>query len=1275
MVFFLLSSVPLWAAPVLYKGTLEVKATSGGACTGKEVGKVMELELVLDQSATGVTGYFSGADIATGQFSGKDAGSLAVVYPFAEQELPEGHRLKLLLNGDSASGTLHERHLAATVDNCNYDLAQLKLTLAGDDANTAWKTVEARFNASLARSQGQALYRQKKYAEAIPLYEKALTLREEADGKTAEAVGWFLNGLVRAYGNAGRLEEARKMLDDGVKRFHGVEVGKALAETDKWLIDLPETTLADRYFSQGRDLEDKQSYAEAIPLYQKALEIAQRLRPHDVADIMAQLASCHMELQQWGKAELYYRETVDLKEKEYGPESIKLATSLNSLAVLYYTTGRYAEAEPLFTRALAIREMVLGPEHPGTSTSLSNLAALYQATGRYADAEPLHKRALAIIEKALGPEHPDTASILNSQAVLYYATSRYTDVEPLFKRALEIREKVLGPEHPDTATSLNNLALLYKTTGRYTDAESLYRRALSIREKVFGPEHAETAISLNNLATLYDTIGRYAEAEPLYRRALSIREKVFGPEHAETAASLNNLAALYQTTGRYADAEPLYKHALSIREKALGPEHPDTAASLSNLAVLYYTTGRYADAEPLFKHALSIREKVLGPKHPDTADSLNNLAALYDTTGRYANAEPLYRRALSIREKVFGPEHAETAAALHNLAVLYTTTGRYADAEPLYKRALAIAADTGNPELHWKVNNCYGQSLEKQQNPTAAVFFLKQAVNTIQSLRQNVAKLGKNVLNSFTGTVEENYKHLANLLIEQGRLAEAQQVLAMLKEEEYFQYVQRSAADASKLNTTASFTPAEEPWQQEYEALSAGAAELGKELGELRELQKKGFIRVEEKKRLAVLEEENKKQTAAFNAFLERLIKGLREDARKLAEDAREQRLEELGQKGLAKTAALRSTLKALGEGSVVLHYLIMDDRLHILLTTPDMQLARQSAITATELNKKIFAFREQLKNPHSDPLILARELYGILIAPVAKELQESKAWTLMLSLDGALRYLPFAALYDGKGYLVSRYRTVMYSEVAKDKVALPAASTWQVAALGTSAEWPGFSPLPSVPGELSGIIRSDAGGVIPGEIHLDKQFTEVALQEAAARKPVLHIASHFRFVPGTDTDSFLLLGDGSRLTLAQVKGGSYFQESELLTLSACETAMGSSGKGAEIEGFGALAMGQGAKAVIATLWPVADESTALLMREFYRQHEGKLTKVEALRQAQLRLLTGEIRPGGAASPADRGGISLRKPANEGTTETAKATAPYAHPYYWAPFILMGNWK
>ena len=171
-------------------------------------------------------------------------------------------------------------------------------------------------------------------------------------------------------------------------------------------------------------------------------------------------------------------------------------------------------------------------------------------------------------------------------------------------------------------------------------------------------------------------------------------------------------------------------------------------------------------------------------------------------------------------------------------------------------------------------------------------------------------------------------------------------------------------------------------------------------------------------------------------------------------------------------------------------------------------------------------------------------------------------------------------------------------------------------------------------------------------------------LLETATINPVVHIASHFRFIPGTEKDSFLLLGNGNHLGLDQVKNSSYFQKSELLTLSACETAMGSRGQGTEIEGFGALAMGQGAKAVIATLWQVADESTALLMQEFYRlKEEKKLVKVEALRQAQLGLLNGTIKP--RTQPDEQ--------SDDG--ETDDTDKPYAHPYYWAPFILMGNWK
>ena len=208
---------------------------------------------------------------------------------------------------------------------------------------------------------------------------------------------------------------------------------------------------------------------------------------------------------------------------------------------------------------------------------------------------------------------------------------------------------------------------------------------------------------------------------------------------------------------------------------------------------------------------------------------------------------------------------------------------------------------------------------------------------------------------------------------------------------------------------------------------------------------------------------------------------------------------------------------------------------------------------------------------------------------------------------------------------------------------------------------------------------------MLPGRIHLDEAFTDTALRTALhERYPVVHIASHFQLHPGDDTASFLLLGDGSHLPLAQLKTWPQpFQGVELLTLSACNTAVGSAGAvGTEVEGLAVLAQRQGAKAVVATLWAVADTSTQALMQTFYRLREGQpgLPKVEALRQAQLALLRG-AGPSQAATPmGSTRGLVVHESTRSGPEGTLPPfvpapQAPYAHPAYWAPFVLIGNWR
>ena len=204
------------------------------------------------------------------------------------------------------------------------------------------------------------------------------------------------------------------------------------------------------------------------------------------------------------------------------------------------------------------------------------------------------------------------------------------------------------------------------------------------------------------------------------------------------------------------------------------------------------------------------------------------------------------------------------------------------------------------------------------------------------------------------------------------------------------------------------------------------------------------------------------------------------------------------------------------------------------------------------------------------------------------------------------------------------------------------------------------------------------ANGALPGMILLDGQFTEKGMENAlGGGHTVVHIASHFVFKPGDDSQSYLLLagkdlgGGGFHLTVADFRDNKSLamRHIELLTLSACETGMsGTASNGREVDGLGTTAQLKGAKAVISSLWEVDDASTGELMGDFYRrwvEGGGKVTKVEALRQAQLDLLSGKVKP--VAGQSGRG-FALDEPAHE-------TLVGYAHPFYWAPFVLMGNWR
>jgi tetratricopeptide (TPR) repeat protein/transcriptional regulator with XRE-family HTH domain len=307
----------------------------------------------------------------------------------------------------------------------------------------------------------------------------------------------------------------------------------------------------------------------------------------------------------------------DISEKD-GTIILELASLLNRIGDYLQERGRYSEAETPLQKALKIRENLIGLHHPDTATSLHSLALLYYVAGRYNEVEQFYQRGLTIREQSLGYEHPDTLSIQNDLSLLYWKLGNYEKAESLLKRTLEAREMKLGRVHLDTAESMNSLALLYAEQQKYIEAEKYSKQVLTIIQKLMGFEHPLTATSLNNLAMLYYEQRKYKDAEPLLQRALSIREQRLGAEHPYTAGSLNNLARIYFAEGRYEEAEEFFRKALSIREQKLGVEHPDTAITLYHFAQFLHEQQRYTEAEQFYHRSIEIRKRILGPKHPDT---------------------------------------------------------------------------------------------------------------------------------------------------------------------------------------------------------------------------------------------------------------------------------------------------------------------------------------------------------------------------------------------------------------------------------------------------------------------------------------------------------------------------------------------------------------------------------------------------------------------------------------------------------------------------------
>ena len=878
--------------------------------------------------------------------------------------------------------------------------------------------------------------------------------------------------------------------------------------------------------------------------------------------------------------------------------------------------------------------------------------SLRMAIQKYQASLPLWRAAGDRYEEALTQDNIGS---------VYYALAEKQKALDCFNQALPLR-RVAGDRAGEAAT-LSNLGVVYDDLGEKQKALDYYHQALPLTRAV--GDRTDEATTLSNIGVVYDDLGEKQKALDYYNQALPLLRAV--GDRAGEAITLNNIGYVYNALGEKQKALDYYNQALPLWRAA--GDRASVAVTLNNIGAVYDDLGQKQKALEYYHQTLPILREV-GDRRVE-AVTLNNIGRIYDALGQKQKALDYYNQALPLLRAA--GDRASEASMLSNIGVAYSALGEKQKALDYYNQSLPLARAVQDPFSEATTLVRMMEYWKTLQNPSLAVLFGKQAIDRFQQVRRNIGGLEKETQRSFLKSKESYYRELAELLISGGRLPEAQQVLDLLKAEEYSDFTQRRGDSGSKTNPVA-LTPTEEKSNREYEQITGEITAIGEEW---MQLHAKHSRSVDEEHRYSELSDKLTAANQRLQAFLNTLYDtfGKGEQANANVETINE------------RTAGLQTLVGELGAGTAAVYTLVLDQKCVMMVITPATRVAREIPISKVALRGKVFAFARALAGHDAEEDIQAKaqDLYNVLIAPIEKDLQGAQAKTLVWSLDDVLRYVPLAALYDGQRYLVERYRNVVITTASagnlKDK---PEMGSWRGVAMGVSKDYDGLGTLQAVPGELDSVVRSDqtpgSHGPVLGTILLDDSFTETGMESALDQHPPLvHIASHYVFHVGDDTKSYLLLGgkdtggQGFHLTLADLRDDQRmdFQGIELLTLSGCQTAVGSNDSdGREIDGLGITAQRKGAKAVVATLWEVDDASVGLLMATFYKLWVTTpgITKAEALQQAQLALLHG------AADTAGMSQVSAAA-ASPASASKPRPASQYANPYYWAPFILIGNWK
>lgn len=331
-----------------------------------------------------------------------------------------------------------------------------------------------------------------------------------------------------------RLEEARKLHNESFNLWRSGKYAEAIPVSERSLEireqELGETDLdvASSLANLSMIVSESGNYEKGAAINERALTIREKiLGPEhlDVSYSLNNLGVAYRVLGEYAKAEQYLKRALEIREKTLAPDSPNIAFSLSGLASVYLDKGDRDKALELILRALSIWEKSSGPEHPNTALGLQLVATVYTEKGDYESAEPYALRALGILQKVFGANHPRIANSLGDLAILYSKKGDYAKAESLFQQTLAIMEKTIGKEHRNYALALCRLAVLYTDIGDYEKAEPLYIQAIENTEKIFGSQHPYVILYLEEQARNYQAKGDTAKSLKILMRARELQQQ------------------------------------------------------------------------------------------------------------------------------------------------------------------------------------------------------------------------------------------------------------------------------------------------------------------------------------------------------------------------------------------------------------------------------------------------------------------------------------------------------------------------------------------------------------------------------------------------------------------------------------------------------------------------------------------------------------------------------------------------------------------------------